>query len=283
VILFNERFVRLWRIPQSLLDSKNDQVLLDYVLSQLDEPEEFLVKVKALYGSDAETTDAVSFKDGRIFERFTSPMILDSSVIGRIWSFRDITERKQMEAQVRQLAFYDELTKLPNRRLLLDRLDQAMAACKRSSCHGAMMYVDLDKFKQLNDTHGHSAGDLLLKDVAARLKSCVRAIDTVARFGGDEFLVLISELSENKSEATEQAWEISRKISAALANPYMLKVHHEEKTETTVEHSCTGSIGVTLFDKDEVNREEILKRADMVMYQAKEAGRNLILFYGSKV
>jgi diguanylate cyclase (GGDEF)-like protein/PAS domain S-box-containing protein len=195
---------------------------------------------------------------------------------------RDITERKQMEDQVRELVFYDPLTKLPNRRLLNDRLNQAMAASKRSGCHGALMFLDLDNFKSLNDTHGHVVGDLLLIEAADRLKSCVREMDTVARFGGDEFVVMISMLAADKSESTTEAGIIAEKIRAALAKPYKLKIQHEGKAETTVEHYCTVSIGVALFIRDAASLDNVLKWADMAMYQAKEAGCNLTRFYNSK-
>lgn len=193
-------------------------------------------------------------------------------------AMREITERKQMEEQVRQLAFHDALTNLPNRRLLNDRLNQAMAAGKRSGCHGAMMFLDLDNFKLLNDSNGHGVGDLLLIEAAGRLKSCVRETDTVARFGGDEFVVMISELDADKTESTAQAGIIAEKIRVALAKPYVLKVRHQGKADTTVEHQCTASIGVALFSKHEASRDDILKRADTAMYQAKEAGCNLIRF-----
>jgi diguanylate cyclase (GGDEF)-like protein/PAS domain S-box-containing protein len=194
----------------------------------------------------------------------------------------NITERKQMEDQVRQLAFYDPLTKLPNRRLLSDRLSQAMAASKRSGCYGALMLLDLDNFKPLNDMHGHVVGDLLLIEAADRLKSCVREMDTVARFGGDEFVVMISELDVDKTGSTIQAGIIAEKIRAALAKPYELRIQQEGKAESTVEHHCTASVGVALFIRDEASQDDILKWADMAMYQAKEAGRNLHRFHDSQ-
>jgi diguanylate cyclase (GGDEF)-like protein len=193
----------------------------------------------------------------------------------------DVTERKQMEDEVRQLAFNDTLTKLPNRRLLSDRLSQTMAASKRSGIYGAMIFLDLDNFKLLNDTRGHEVGDLLLIEAAGRLKSCVREMDTVARFGGDEFVVMISELNVDKSESAEQAGIIAEKICTELAKPYALKIQHEGKTEITVEYQCTASIGVTLFGKHEASQEDVLRWADTAMYLAKEAGRNLIRFYDS--
>ena len=194
----------------------------------------------------------------------------------------DITERKRMEEQVHQLAFYDPLTQLPNRRLLDDRLSQTLAAVKRSPRYGALMFLDLDNFKALNDTQGHAVGDLLLMELAVRLKSCVREMDTVARFGGDEFVVMISELGVEEPESTLQASSIAEKIRSALTAPYVLKVQRDGKTEKIVEHRCTASIGVALFGKHESNQEQILMQADRAMYQAKEAGSNLIRFYGSK-
>ena len=194
-------------------------------------------------------------------------------------NIRNITERKRMEDQVRQMAFYDTLTKLPNRRLLSDRLRQAMAASKRSGCCGVMMFLDLDNFKLLNDAHGHALGDLLLIEAADRLKSCVREMDTVARFGGDEFVVMIGDLDADEAESRSQAEIVARKILAALAAPYVLKIKHEGAADTIVEHQCTASIGVTLFGKHEASQDDILKWADSAMYQAKEAGCNLIRFY----
>ncbi len=190
--------------------------------------------------------------------------------------------RTRMEDQVRELAFHDVLTKLPNRRLLDDRLGQAMAGNRRSGCYGALIFLDLDNFKLLNDRYGHAVGDLLLIEVAARLKSCVREVDTVARFGGDEFVVMARELNVDESASTAQAGIIAEKIRAALAKPYVLQIRHEGEAETTVEHHCTASIGVVLFSKHDASQEDILKWADTAMYQAKEAGRNLIQFYASQ-
>jgi diguanylate cyclase (GGDEF)-like protein len=187
--------------------------------------------------------------------------------------------RKQMEEQVRQLAFYDMLTKLPNRRLLNDRLVQNLAASKRSGCYGALMFLDLDNFKPLNDTYGHMAGDLLLIEVANRLKSCMREMDTVARYGGDEFVVILRELNEDKTESTLQANVVANKILTILSAPYRLTIKHGEQTETRVEHHCTVSMGVVVFVDHKGSADDILKWADGAMYQAKEGGRNSIKFY----
>ena len=203
----------------------------------------------------------------------------DGRIVGSHRICRNITERKQMEDQVRQLAFYDSLTDLPNRRLLNDRLNQALAASRRSGCHGALMFLDLDNFKPLNDTHGHGVGDLLLIAAAARLKSCVRQMDTVARFGGDEFVVMLRELNADKAESISQARIVAEKIRGALSKPYLLTVKHEGAADGTVEHQCTASIGVALFIHGEASQDDLLKWADTAMYEAKEAGRNLIRFH----
>lgn len=189
------------------------------------------------------------------------------------------SERKQMEDKIRQLAFHDTLTKLPNRRLLIDRLIQIMAASKRSGCYNALFFIDLDNFKPLNDTYGHDMGDLLLIEVARRISGCVREVDTVARFGGDEFVVMLSELDANKAESATQAGIIAEKIRATLAKPYLLTIQQEGKAESTIEHHCTSSIGVVLFTSYEASLEDILRWADIAMYQAKEDGRNLVRFF----
>ena len=191
----------------------------------------------------------------------------------------DVTDRKRLESEVRQLAFFDVLTNLPNRRLLNDRLTQSLIASKRTENYGAVMFLDLDNFKPLNDTHGHVVGDLLLIEAANRLKTCVRELDTVARFGGDEFVVMLSELDVDKTTASTQARVVAEKILAALSSPYVLIVNHDGKLNSSIEHRCTASIGVAMFINHEGSQDDILNWADAAMYQAKEAGRNSIRFY----
>lgn len=193
--------------------------------------------------------------------------------------FRDITEHKLAEEKIRQLAFYDTLTRLPNRRLFNERLDQVMVASKRNGRYGALMFIDLDNFKPLNDQHGHNMGDLLLIEVGQRITHCLREMDTVARFGGDEFVVLLSELNADKAESRAQANIVAEKIRASLAETYCMKSRLNEGPPITVEHHCTASIGVVVFINHEISVNDVLKWADMTMYQAKLAGRNRVCFF----
>jgi diguanylate cyclase (GGDEF)-like protein/PAS domain S-box-containing protein len=192
----------------------------------------------------------------------------------------DITERIKSEDEIRKLAFYDGLTQLPNRRLLNERLIQAMATSKRSGRYGALLFLDLDNFKPLNDEHGHNMGDLLLIEVARRITACVREMDTVARFGGDEFVILLSELDTDEAVSITQAGQVAEKIRTLLAEPYILERPSDKAG--VVEHRCTSSIGIVLFFNHEAGQDNIIKWADMAMYQAKAGGRNLIHFYESQ-
>lgn len=192
---------------------------------------------------------------------------------------RETTKRRQLEDQVRQLAFYDPLTHLPNRRLLSDRLNQSIAASERSKCHCALLVIDLDNFKPLNDEHGHLVGDLLLIEAAIHLKGNVRKVDTVSRFGGDEFIVLLNDLDKNLAEAKAQARMVAEKIGACLSAPYVLRVEHLNQAPATVVHQSSASIGVVLYLGTLASPEDIFKWADAAMYKAKAAGRNTIWFY----
>ncbi|WP_180127956.1 sensor domain-containing diguanylate cyclase [Rhodoferax sp. BLA1] len=195
-------------------------------------------------------------------------------------SIRDITQRKFLEHEIRLLAFYDTLTQLPNRRLLDDRLSQAINANRRSGGFGALMFLDLDNFKPLNDTYGHGVGDLLLKEAAQRLKACVREMDTVARFGGDEFVVLLTELDTDWQKSRQFAENVALKIKTAMAKPYSLPLQDPSNPALRVEHRCTASIGVVVFASasNRASAQDLTKWADAAMYQAKNEGRNRICF-----
>lgn len=191
-----------------------------------------------------------------------------SRMIGTI---QDITERKQAESEIERLAFSDPLTGLPNRRLLMDRLEHTLASVPRHQQHGALLFIDLDNFKTLNDTLGHDKGDALLREVAKRLTACVREGDTVARLGGDEFVVLLEDLSSGAPDAAAQSEAVGSKILVSLAQPYLLDGHG---------HHSSASIGLTLFGAGQREHvEEPLKRCELAMYEAKTAGRNALRFF----
>ncbi len=194
----------------------------------------------------------------------------DGKFLGYRGIGRDITAQKATEETIKQLAFYDNLTGLPNRQLLLERLKDAISACRRDHLHAALLYIDLDNFKAVNDSKGHQTGDLLLRQVGARLKLCVREVDTVARMGGDEFVVVLKALSDNPQLAAIQARAVGQKILVALNEPYQLDGH---------DHQCTPSMGATLIGGNDCDLEQMLNRADLAMYQAKADGRNLLRFF----
>lgn len=212
-------------------------------------------------------------KSGEVYPKWLTISAVkgeDDIVTHYVGSHIDITERKAAEEKIQHLAFYDSLTHLPNRRLLIDRFQQALAYSVRSGRQGALLFIDLDNFKMLNDTLGHDIGDLLLQHVGHRLVSCVREGDTVARLGGDEFVVMLEDLSKNTLEAAAQAEVIGEKILALLNQPYKLAAY---------EHHNSPSIGATLFHGHQQSTEELMKQADIAMYQAKNAGRNTLRFF----
>ncbi len=212
------------------------------------------------------------FADGTVTWLFGQAMPEAQSDGGVVWNgvTTDVTERKHAEEKIERLAFFDMLTGLPNRRLLMDRLQHALALGDRARRPGALLFIDLDNFKDLNDTQGHDVGDQLLKQVAIRLGECVRGADTVARLGGDEFVVMLEELSTEPSEAAALAESVARKILTTLNQPYRLAGQ---------EHHSTPSIGIALFHDQLSSVDDLLKRADLAMYQAKAAGRNTLRFF----
>lgn len=211
-------------------------------------------------------------KSGQIYPKWlTITAVRDNcgKVSEYVAIFSDITARKRAEEEIRNLAFYDALTRLPNRRLLMDRLRTALSVSARNNQFGAVLFLDMDRFKNLNDTLGHDFGDLLLTVVAERIQACVREVDTVARLGGDEFVILIEGLGEIADKATQKVSFIAEKIRTSLSEPYPLRgnLHHS-----------SPSIGVCLYRDNEESADTLLKHADMAMYQAKDSGRNAVRF-----
>lgn len=212
-------------------------------------------------------------KNGEIYpQHLTITAVKDANqnVTNYVGTLIDITESKQAEQEIEDLAYYDPLTHLPNRRLMIDRINHAMAASARHNKNGALLFLDLDHFKTLNDTLGHDMGDRLLQQVATRLTACIRENDTVSRFGGDEFVILLEELSTHTIEAATQVEDIANKILASLSDAYMLENHH---------YSSSTSIGITLINDHLSKVDDLLKQADIAMYQAKKDGRNTIRFF----
>ncbi|MCB4809731.1 EAL domain-containing protein [Methylovorus menthalis] len=211
-------------------------------------------------------------KDKLLWVRIIGQSVVDQhgNITRLEGAIQDISAQKVAESRIQHLAFYDSLTSLPNRQLFIDRLEHTLAYSARTSKSGAVLFIDLDNFKTLNDTMGHDLGDMLLQQVAMRIAGCLRESDTVARFGGDEFVVLLHELSGNHQEAAAQARLVSEKILISFAHPFQFSGY---------EHHTSASIGVTLFDQQPTTVDEILKRADLAMYQSKAAGRNVIRFF----
>ncbi|MBI3901428.1 MAG: EAL domain-containing protein [Nitrosomonadales bacterium] len=212
-------------------------------------------------------------KNGQIYPKWMTITAVRNErqeVSNYVAIFSDITARKQAEEEIRNLAFYDALTKLPNRRLFLDRFHTALTMSARRNDYGAILFIDMDRFKTLNDTLGHDYGDLLLIEVAARLKLCVREMDTVARLGGDEFVVLVEGLGDVPDDASHKIGLVAEKIRESLAQPYRLKKY---------DHHSSPSIGISLYHGNDAAVDVLLQQADMAMYQAKTAGRNAVHFF----
>ncbi len=257
---WNTRFAQMWRIPTEVLEARDDSRALSYVLEQLCEPTAFVAKVQGLYEEpDAHSHDLLEFVDGRVFERDSLPQRIDGEVVGRVWSFRDVTEHQRLEKELAHQAFHDPLTGLANQALFRDRVEHAATRLQRSGGHLAVLFVDLDDFKTVNDSLGHSAGDALLKIVSERITGCLRVGDTAARLGGDEFAVLMDEL-----EHPEFASEVADRVLAALQEPVVVE---------SLRVSATASIGIA-FGSLGVGCDEMLRNADLAMYTAKASGKN---------
>ena len=261
VARFNRRFADLWNIPDEILDKlTHKKQIMHYVLGQLEQPDEFIDRLNYLYdNATISVRDEIRLLDGRILDRYSAPALSPQGVsYGRVWVFSDITQRKQWEQKLEQQAFYDSLTGLPNRALFVDRLAQATARARRHGERNALLFLDLDRFKVINDSLGHESGDLLLMAVAERLRACLRPEDTAARLGGDEFVVLLQGATH-----LEAVTRVAERIADALKTPFQLGKH---------EVYTAASIGIVLETDTITTPDDLLRSADLAMYRAKSRG-----------
>jgi diguanylate cyclase (GGDEF)-like protein len=270
MVRLNQKFIEMWRVPDHIVQSRDDGLAIDYVLKQLSAPEQFLKKVADLYADPTtESYDVLEFKDGRVFERYSKPQRSGAEVVGRVWSFRDITDRDRFESELLYLADHDVLTGLFNRRRFEQDVARQVAYAARYGTGGAVLLLDLDDFKDVNDTLGHRAGDHLLKEVARLLAERLRSTDVVARLGGDEFALLLPEADEADARVTADAvLEAIRRHRSSFRDRHV---------------RVTASVGIALVnDVDDRGEDEPLGRADVAMYEAKESGRDRCAVYVSQ-
>ncbi|HTV35477.1 MAG TPA: EAL domain-containing protein [Xanthobacteraceae bacterium] len=267
VTAFNRRFAELWGVPRRLRTGHDNDALLRIAASRMKNEREFLDHAHRLYiHRNKQYFDEMETKDGRTIERRSAPLYDDDKrYLGRIWFLRDISRRKKAEQKIVELARTDPLTGLANRVAFLDRLHLAFARARRGGHAFAVLYLDLDRFKDVNDTLGHPAGDTLLKIVADRLRGCVRDTDLVARFGGDEFALLQEDITDNSGTKTLAA-KICRTIEAAISINGN-QIH------------TSASIGIVPYRGDLADPEAMLSKADLALYRAKNEGRGRFRFH----
>lgn len=266
IVDYNSNVVEMWKVPVEIFEKKDYQQFLEHGLLQLQNAADFVGRVQKLNDSPEEISiDTLRFNDERIFECYSQPHKLHNVTVGRVWSFRDITQRVLLEQRLEFQATHDMLTGLPNRVLLQDRMLQAMARAERNGTRMAVLFFDLDRFKLINDSLTHQAGDELLVAVASRLNAVLRKEDTMARLGGDEFVVLASMMNSE-----DDIIFFTSKLLSLLRKPF--KVMGRELF-------VTGSIGVCLYPDDGKSSDELLRNADLAMYYAKELGGDQFQFY----
>lgn len=263
---YNQKFIQMWHIPKNIAATLNRETALYFLVDQIKNPDDFMARIEEINAqADAEYCDILEFKDGRIFERYCQPQRIGEEIVGRVWIFRDITERQMAENTIRYQALHDLLTDLPNRILFNERLSHALTEAYENQGMLAVMFLDLDRFKTINDTLGHAFGDQLLQVVAERLTGCLWQHDTVARWGGDEFTLLLPQI-----RCAEDAERIAQRILSTLKQPIDMGDRHLH---------ISGSIGIACYPQDGEDAETLLRNADVALYRAKEEGRHNYQFY----
>lgn len=266
VVKYNQKFIDIWELPNKI-ELDREQILIQ-VLAELTEP--YANSLKERYTQfDSDSFNSLKLKNGKILECYSQVQQLQKLKMGQVWSFRDVTEHKKAEVIIQHQAFHDALTNLPNRTLFDRELSFALNKVQQTGKSLAVLFLDLDRFKTINDTLGHTVGDLLLKNVVERLKKCVREKDIIARWGGDEFTLLLPEI-KGRSDATA----IAKRILDALKPGFNLDKHSLH---------ITSSIGIAVFPEDGNNAEDLLKNADVALYWVKEKGRNDYHHYNRKL
>ena len=257
----NRIFHEMWRIPRHLLHRGQERAVAKFAMSQFKNSESLFEKAMAIHkSSQARSSNVVQFHDGRFFECVSMPQLIAGQNVGRVWSFRDVTDQVRTEERIRHNAHHDSLTQLPNRALFQDRLAQEVGRARRAGSVTALLLLDLDRFKTINDTLGHAAGDKLLVKVAKRLKSRKREGDTIARLGGDEFVLIVSELRHKEDAAV-----VAEQFLDVLKPPIQIAEH---------DLHVSASIGIAIFPDDGDDTTSLMKSADMALYRAKELGRD---------
>ncbi|MBF2017233.1 MAG: EAL domain-containing protein [Rivularia sp. T60_A2020_040] len=267
---YNHQFLEMWNIPQWLIKSGNYAQVLEFATSHLKEPQEYIISVNQLLGyPGAEIDDLIELKDGRVFERYSQPQYIGGKIVGRVWSFRDISERFQAEATINHQASHDLLTNLPNRMQFNLRLLESLIKANQSNSKLAVCFLDLDRFKTINETLGHGIGDKLLKSVAHRLNKCLRCRDIVARWGGDEFTLLLSDIN-----GVRDAARVAEEVLTALKPGFLIDNH--------LLH-ISASIGIAVYPNHGKDGETLIKNADAALNRAKLDGRNHYQIYNSAI
>ena len=262
---FNRRFASLWGIPPDLLRERNDEAVQTWMRRSVVDGAAYMARQAAIQDAALlQSSDVISLLDGRVLERVSLPQFSRGRPIGRVYSFRDLSEKLAASQRIEELAHSDLLTGLPNRRALAERIDHAQAMAKRESAPFALLNVDLDRFKQINDTLGHSYGDRVLREVAERLKACLREVDLVARLGADEFALLIHQADARGAE------HAARRVQEAMARPFCFD---------TLSFTVTCSTGIALFPGDGSSADELLGSAEQAMHWVKESGRAAFHFH----